>query len=174
MTNSVAHDHVSKLIAARSLPQPLEIKVPFTDEDEDAGAPAKPQPQKGGKPGGKKGGKKEKVKEYVLTIKFVQELEMQSLLKYVHQLLYLCDDMGRYKASEGSIHAIRSGPSVFSPQTWVSSRDRLRSFFSSFVVAVFRGLHFCYLRHAVALLYLYSRSYFFLKLSIWSSTVPWL
>lgn len=125
MTRTVAHDHASKLIAARQLPQPLEIKVPFTDEDEE-GQPAPQQQTKGGKPG-KKGGKK-KVEEYVLTIKFVQEIETQSLLKYVPTSLNTYDTMRRYKASEGLIHAIRCGPSVFSPQTSVSSRDLLPSF----------------------------------------------
>lgn len=57
----VAHDHASKLIAAKLLPQPLTITVPFYDEDEE-----KP------KPGGK---------EYTLTIKFGQNIDTSSLLK---------------------------------------------------------------------------------------------
>ncbi|THH27194.1 hypothetical protein EUX98_g6995 [Antrodiella citrinella] len=81
MTRTVAHDHASKLIAARSLPQPLEIKVPFTEEDEGE-IIAPPQPAKGGKPG-KKGGGPKKPQEYVLTINFVQELETESLLNYL-------------------------------------------------------------------------------------------
>jgi eukaryotic translation initiation factor 2C len=58
----VAHDHASKLIAAKKLQQPLTIKVPFYDEDESG-------PKDGGK-------------EYTLTITFVQTMETESLLKY--------------------------------------------------------------------------------------------
>ncbi|TCD61374.1 hypothetical protein EIP91_008543 [Steccherinum ochraceum] len=76
MTRRVAHDHASKLIAARQLPQPLEIKVPYTDEDE--GAQGQPQQAKGGKKGGGR-----QVKEYVLTIVFARELETQSLINYL-------------------------------------------------------------------------------------------
>lgn len=63
MEGIVAHDHAAKLIAARRLPQPLVIKVPFFDEDQDG-------PKKDGTG-----------KEYVLTIKFIQELETQSLIR---------------------------------------------------------------------------------------------
>ncbi|KAH8101753.1 argonaute-like protein [Cristinia sonorae] len=80
MTGIVAHDHASKLIAARALTQPLEIKVPFVDEDE-ADQRNAPQQAKGDKKGGKKGSRK--ISEYVLTINFVQELETQSLLNYL-------------------------------------------------------------------------------------------
>ena len=61
----VAHDHSAKLIAAKPLPQPLSIKVPFYDEEEEG-------PRKDGKG-----------KEYVLTIKHIQDLETQSLSRYV-------------------------------------------------------------------------------------------
>ena len=61
----VAHDHSAKLIAAKPLPQPLSIKVPFYDEEDDG-------PRKDGKG-----------KEYVLTIKHIQDLETQSLIRYV-------------------------------------------------------------------------------------------
>ncbi|KAK7683759.1 hypothetical protein QCA50_013135 [Cerrena zonata] len=71
----VAHDHTSKLIAADKLPQPLQIRVPFEDEDG-------PQPQQQAAKGKSK---KPKVpKEYVLTIEFVQEIETQSLLNYLN------------------------------------------------------------------------------------------
>ncbi|KIP05634.1 hypothetical protein PHLGIDRAFT_91914 [Phlebiopsis gigantea 11061_1 CR5-6] len=81
MKNTVAHDHASKIIASKELPQPLVITVQFTEEEGDEiparSAPAKPK-------GGKKGGKKpDKPKEYTLTITFVQELETQSLLSYL-------------------------------------------------------------------------------------------
>ncbi|KAI0080425.1 argonaute-like protein [Panus rudis PR-1116 ss-1] len=91
MTNAVAHDYASKLIAARKLPQPLEIRVPFTETDT-APPEEPPSPQqakapgkggKGGKGDGKKG-KKTGPQEYVLTIKFIQELETASLLSYLN------------------------------------------------------------------------------------------
>lgn len=81
MTGRVAHDHASKLIAASQLPQPLVIKVPFTDENEGGGNAPAPEPAK--PKGGKGGKKKERINEYTLTIKFTQELETQSLLRYV-------------------------------------------------------------------------------------------
>ncbi|TFK31811.1 argonaute-like protein [Crucibulum laeve] len=59
----VAHDHSAKLIAAKKLPQPLAIHVPFYDEDED-----------GPKPGGK---------EYTLTISFIQNIDMTRLISYL-------------------------------------------------------------------------------------------
>ncbi|EKM56707.1 uncharacterized protein PHACADRAFT_141577 [Phanerochaete carnosa HHB-10118-sp] len=75
LKGNVTHDHSAKLIAAKALPQPLEIVVPFT-EDEEAEISTKPK-------GGKKDGKSEK-KEYTLTIKFTQELETQSLVSYLN------------------------------------------------------------------------------------------
>lgn len=81
MRGTVAHDHSSKLIAAKALPQPLVIVVPYTDE-EDPEIPAQPAKPKGGKKGGKKS---ERPKEYTLTIEFIQELETQSLVRYVHR-----------------------------------------------------------------------------------------
>ena len=63
----VAHDHSSKLIAAKKLPQPLAITVPFYEENDE----------------NPKDSKKEK-KEYTLTITYIQDLETQSLCKYVH------------------------------------------------------------------------------------------
>ena len=62
----VAHDHAAKLISAKKLVQPLAITAPYYDEDE-----------QGPKAGGK---------EYVLTITFVQELDMSGLLRYVSSL----------------------------------------------------------------------------------------
>jgi len=61
LKGNVAHDHSQKLITAKKLPQPLNIKVPFYDEDEDG-------PKEGGK-------------EYTLTIEFSGNLDMQSLHK---------------------------------------------------------------------------------------------
>lgn len=79
MTGRVAHDHASKLIAVDKLPQPLVIRVPFTDEED-----AEPRQQPAKPKGGKKGGEKKATpKEYTLTIKYVQDLETQSLVKYV-------------------------------------------------------------------------------------------
>lgn len=61
LKGNVAHDHATKLIAAKKLPQPLVIRVPYYDEDED-----------GPKPGGK---------EYTLTIEYARDVDTQSLLK---------------------------------------------------------------------------------------------
>jgi eukaryotic translation initiation factor 2C len=83
----VAHDHSSKLIAAKQLPQPLTVKVAFYEEDEDG-------PKAGGK-------------EYTLTIKFIQTLETQSLLKCVlfGHMWHLADPLLIQAISEGS-HSI--------------------------------------------------------------------
>ena len=71
----VAHDHSSKLIATDKLTQPLQIRVPFENEE-----PPTPQQQSA-----RSKGKKPKAapKEYVLTIEYIQEIETRSLLKYV-------------------------------------------------------------------------------------------
>ncbi|KAF9467172.1 argonaute-like protein [Collybia nuda] len=63
LKGNVAHDHASKLIAAKQLPQPLVIRVPYFDEDED-----------GPKPGGK---------EYTLTIEYARNVDTQSLLNHL-------------------------------------------------------------------------------------------
>ncbi|KAF4579495.1 hypothetical protein EYR40_000331 [Pleurotus pulmonarius] len=63
LRGTVAHDSSAKLIASSQLPQPLTITVPYYDEDESA-------PRPGGK-------------EYTLTIKFTQELELQSLMNHL-------------------------------------------------------------------------------------------
>jgi len=70
LSGNVAHDDSSKLIAARTLPQPLTIKVPYYDEDEQG------PPATGGK-------------EYTLTIKFTKELDTSCITKYIHLLPYL-------------------------------------------------------------------------------------
>src|SRR5262249_45980197 len=61
LRGQVAHDHSSKLISARELPQPLVVVVPFYEEDEDG-----PQPDG---------------KEYKLTVNFVQTLDTTNLLR---------------------------------------------------------------------------------------------
>lgn len=63
LQGNVAHDHSSKLISAKKLNQPLTIKVPFYDEDED-----------GPKPNGP---------EYTLEIQYSRDIDTQGLLKYV-------------------------------------------------------------------------------------------
>lgn len=62
MTGTVAHDHSSKLISARQLPQPLVIQVNYTEEDEDAARG----------PG----------KEYTLTFNYVQQIDTSNLVRY--------------------------------------------------------------------------------------------
>ena len=64
----VAHDYSSKFIAADKLTQPLQIRVPFVDED----APIPQRQATWSTP-----------KEYVLTIEYIREIETQSLLRYV-------------------------------------------------------------------------------------------
>lgn len=99
----VAHDHSSKLIAADKLPQPLQIRVPFEDED----APPPQQQQQAKK------GKKPKVpREYILTIEFIQDIETQSLLKYV--LSSYLPNSEWCKLPEASKYTYRRGPSVLS------------------------------------------------------------
>ena len=61
LKNTVAHDHSAKLISPKELPQPLSIRIPFYDEDEEP------------KPGGK---------EYTLTITFIQANDLSNLLRY--------------------------------------------------------------------------------------------
>lgn len=68
MAGRVAHDSSAKLIAAFLLPQPLTIKVPYYDEDENG------PPQTGGK-------------EYTLTINFIQEIDTSNLLRYLLRIL---------------------------------------------------------------------------------------
>ncbi|KAL4072209.1 Piwi domain-containing protein [Scleroderma yunnanense] len=64
LSGNVAHDNSSKLIAARTLPQPLTVKVPYYDEDE-PGPPAT-------------GGK-----EYILSIKLTQQIDTTSITNYI-------------------------------------------------------------------------------------------
>ncbi|KAJ7084016.1 argonaute-like protein [Mycena belliarum] len=64
LTGKVAHDHAAKLIAAAKLPQPLSIRIPFYDEDEEP--PARSS---------------KAYKEYTLTITFTQPLDSQALTK---------------------------------------------------------------------------------------------
>lgn len=69
MLGKVAHDHSSKLISSFQLPQPLTIKVPLIDEDD--------EPKK-----------KKDNKEYTLTIKHIQAINTGDLVKYVPFRLY--------------------------------------------------------------------------------------
>ncbi|KAF8895907.1 argonaute-like protein [Gymnopilus junonius] len=75
LQGSVAHDHSSKLISGRPLPQPLSVKVPFYEEDEN-----------GPRPGGK---------EYTLTIEFIKEIDTSALLNHLQgQRQYRDYDVG--------------------------------------------------------------------------------
>ncbi|KAI0050290.1 argonaute-like protein [Auriscalpium vulgare] len=65
LRGNVAHDHSAKLIAAKVLVQPLTIRVPFYDEDEDG-------PRTDGKG-----------KEYTLTIKYIQAIDTGNLQNYL-------------------------------------------------------------------------------------------
>ncbi|PPR00949.1 hypothetical protein CVT24_000256 [Panaeolus cyanescens] len=63
LKGAVAHDHSAKLIAAKQLPQPLNIRVLFYDEDEP--------------------GPTNKSKEYTLSISYIQEIDLEGLKSYV-------------------------------------------------------------------------------------------
>ncbi|KAK0465234.1 argonaute-like protein [Desarmillaria tabescens] len=63
LQGTVAHDHASKLIASKMLPQPIGIRVPYYDEDE-----TRPGPNG---------------KEYTLTITFIQNIDTSHLLNYL-------------------------------------------------------------------------------------------
>jgi eukaryotic translation initiation factor 2C len=60
LKDRVAHDSSAKMVAANILPQPLIINVPYFEEDE------------------KSGGEQE-MKEYTLTIKYIQSIETDGL-----------------------------------------------------------------------------------------------
>lgn len=66
---AVAHDSSAKLIAAKKLPQPLALTVPYFDEDESG-------PQPGGK-------------TYTVEITFIQDLDVTALSRSVH-FFYHC------------------------------------------------------------------------------------
>ncbi|KAI1792391.1 argonaute-like protein [Ganoderma leucocontextum] len=68
MTSRVAHDHSSKLIAPNTLPQPLQIKIIYSDEDEDD-----EQRDKDREP-----------KEYTMTIKYTQPIDIDAMLRYLN------------------------------------------------------------------------------------------
>ncbi|KAH9885253.1 argonaute-like protein [Cubamyces lactineus] len=65
MTGKVAHDNSAKLISCFKLPQPLEIKIAYTEEGEDTAE------------------KKRAPKPYVMAIKFIQPIETQALINYL-------------------------------------------------------------------------------------------
>jgi eukaryotic translation initiation factor 2C len=57
----VAHDSSAKLVAANVLPQPLTINVPYFEEDDD------------------QSGAEQDMKEYTLTINYIQPIETDGL-----------------------------------------------------------------------------------------------
>lgn len=96
MGGKVAHDHSSKLISSYTLPQPLVVKLLYTDEDEDED--------------------KKREKEYALTIKFIQEIETQSLVKYVPSVRRGC-------ATSRSAGVLEDLQYTGSSATWPVSRS---------------------------------------------------
>ena len=64
LKGNVAHDFSSKLVAVKKLPDPLVIKIVFSDEDDDP-----------------KEKKKQKPKEYKLTFKFIKDLDTTNLIE---------------------------------------------------------------------------------------------
>ena len=95
LLNNVAHDHSTKLISAKKLPQPLVIKVPWIDEDDSDGMKGAAQkPKSGQKPkAGQKPRGADKVSEYTLTIEFARNIDTQGLSKYVFFGFYLSFDL---------------------------------------------------------------------------------
>ncbi|KAL1715362.1 Piwi domain-containing protein [Schizophyllum commune] len=63
LRNNVAHDASNRMIAAKRLKEPIVIRVPYYDEDEEG-------PRAGGK-------------EYTLTIEFMQEIDTSHLHNYL-------------------------------------------------------------------------------------------
>ncbi|KAK7467442.1 hypothetical protein VKT23_004496 [Stygiomarasmius scandens] len=59
----VAHDHSSKLIAAKKLQQPLSIRIAYFDEDEQGPSP--------------------RSKEYTLTFRYIQDIDTSAITQYV-------------------------------------------------------------------------------------------
>ena len=70
LKGKVAHDFASKLVAVSKLPDPLVIKIIFSDEGE---YPKEKDKDK----------KKQKQKVYTLTFKFVKDLDTSNLFEYV-------------------------------------------------------------------------------------------
>ncbi|KAJ7672569.1 argonaute-like protein, partial [Mycena polygramma] len=66
LKGNVAHDFAAKLISAKKLPQPLQIRISFYDEDEAPPAPTSKQ-----------------YKEYTLTITYTQVLDTHALAQFV-------------------------------------------------------------------------------------------
>ena len=64
----IAHDHSERLVAARELPQPLDISVPFYDDHES--------------------GPSQAATVYIISIKFQRQLKMDDMNQYVHYVVY--------------------------------------------------------------------------------------
>ena len=109
MRGRVAHDHVSKLISSFKLPQPLVIRVLFTDEGDDEAPPQQQAKPKGGKKGSKK---PTGPKEYTLTIEYTLDLDTQNLLRCVFHLSLRPSTRPR-KASLGVIRPNYFGSGVY-------------------------------------------------------------
>ena len=111
MTGKVAHDHSAKLISCFKLPQPLEIKIAYTEEGEETAE------------------KKRAPKQYVMAIKFIQPIETQALIKCV-VLLFSCSiapgSLGRTRDLSTIAHdAFRSAWSLYAaaPRTRLPVRS---------------------------------------------------
>ena len=78
MTGRVAHDHASKLIAVKKLPQPLTLKVTLVQESlNQTQSIHSTRPR-----GGKKTDRRQTLSgEYTLSLKFTAQLETRSLTK---------------------------------------------------------------------------------------------
>ncbi|KAJ7628412.1 argonaute-like protein [Roridomyces roridus] len=99
MRGFVAHDFAAKLISTQQLPQPLAIRVPFYDEDE------QPPPRDSNR-----------YKEYTLTIRFTKVLDLSALTEHLsgnpqyrsYEILPIISALNTVLAS----HANRAGGGV--------------------------------------------------------------
>ncbi|KAJ7052794.1 argonaute-like protein [Mycena amicta] len=99
LTNKVVHDSSAKLVSVSQLPQPLQIRIPFYDADDNPPAPTD-----------------KSYKEYTLKITFTQPLDIQALQEYVsgnfqyrdYDIMPLLSAMNLLLAS----HANRTGTQI--------------------------------------------------------------
>nr|GAT44419.1 argonaute-like protein [Mycena chlorophos] len=104
LKNRVVHDSSAKIIAVSLLPQPLAIRVPFFDADEQRPAPTD-----------------RSYKEYTLTITYTQSLDMQALQEYVsgnfqyrgYDIMPLISAMNLLLASQANRTGVQVGRNRF-------------------------------------------------------------
>jgi hypothetical protein len=104
LRGNVAHDHSAKAVAANKLPQPLVIKIVFSDED---------QPEE------------KKPKEFTLTFTYTKDLDTSTLLEFVFvfsRLAFFSTPLSQI--SYRSRQSIRYSTHNFSPQPYLGSTSK--------------------------------------------------